>query len=221
MLKKLKNTLLTATLLISSASVFAAPITFLDADDNVSSLAEMVNSSAALNDFLAVTGSIDSFGFETSIPANLTVTGGSIVSVGSCGALCGFNTTAGGSNFVELSGGSVTFSFTQPIDAFGFFVNGLQTDRVAQQFIEYVDGSMVSQIINMPSAIDGGGAFVGFVDFGESISSVTFDASFDILGFDDLLFGRSENDPNNPVSAPSVLMLLVASMIGLRLRRKK
>lgn len=219
MFKQLKNTLLGATLLLTGTAAYAVPVTYLGADDAVSTVAQMVNANAAAANFLAVTGAIGTFGFESAIPANLTVTGGSTV-MSSCGAVCGFNTTVGGSAWRDVSGGSVTFTFTSPVDAFGFYVNGLQTDLVPQQTIEYVDGAMVQQIINMPSAIGGGGAFVGFIDFGQLISSVTFNATNDVLGFDDLYFGRSQSNPEVPVPAPSVLILLLAAVFGARALRK-
>ena len=174
----------------------------------------MTNALAANASFLAVAGALNTYDFESGLPANLTITGGSTVAASQCGPLCGFNTTSGGTWHRELVGGSVTFSFTQPVDAFGFYVNGLQTNQVGQQTIEYVDGSSVTQIINFPSAINGGGAFVGFIDFGELISSVTFNASNDILGFDDLRFGRSETNPGSDVPEPSTLTLLVTCMLG-------
>lgn len=218
MFTQLKKALLGASLLFAGAA-YAVPVTYLGADDAVTNLSEMVNANAAAADFFAVTGAISTFGFETAIPANLLVSGGNTVS-SSCGSLCGFNTTVGGSMWRNLNGGSVTFTFVDPVDAFGFYVNGLQTDIVQQQTIEYTDGEMAQQIINMPSAINGGGAFVGFVDFGQLISSVTFNATNDILGFDDLYFGRSATNPEVPVPAPSVLLLLIAGVFASRFVRK-
>lgn len=217
----IKKIVLVVTLGSACAVANAAPITYLGADDQVSSVNDMVNAASAKADFLGVAGSLNTFGFESPIPSGLMITGGATVN-SSCGSVCGFNTTNGGSNWHQVSGGRVTFTFVDPLDAFGFFVNGLQTDLVSQQTITYTDGDGAQQVINFPSAINGGGAFVGFIDFGSQISSVTFDATGDILGFDDLMFGRSERDPNDPndVPAPSVLFLLVAGIFAARSLKK-
>ena len=226
MLKRIRRLACGVCLCFITLFANATPITYLGADDNVSSVSDMINANAAAADFLSVAGALNQFGFESPIPSNLTISGGTTVS-SNCGALCGFNTTSGGSFWREVAGGSVTFTFTDPVDAFGFYVNGLQTDLVPQQTIEYVDGSLVQQVINMPASTGGGGAFVGFIDFGQLISSVTFNATNDILGFDDLRFGRSANDPNNPnmpvlaVPAPATLLLCCLGFIAIRLTNRK
>ena len=218
-----KKFALAGAALALSATAHAVPVTFIAADDGVSSLAHMVNAQAAQADFLAITGPLNVTDFESPISGDITITGGSTVNLSSCGPLCGFNTTAGGTFHREVVGGSVTFSFTNPVDAFGFYVNGLQTNLVPQQTIVYTDGSSATQTIDFPSAINGGGAFVGFVDFGQLIASVTFNATRDILGFDDLLFGRSANDPTDPMPVPEPLTrsLLGAGLSGIGFSRRR
>jgi hypothetical protein len=213
--------LLAGAISVACMSAQAVPVTYLGSDNNVSSLAQMVNSSAAAASFDAVAGAISVVDFESAVPANVTISGGSITNNSGCGALCGFNTTAGGASFVSVYGGSVTFSFTNPVDSFGFYVNGLQTDLVPQQTIVYTDGSSATTTLNMPSSINGGGAFFGFIDFGNMISSVTFNATNDILAFDDLRFGRALNDPSTSVPEPTSLSLLAIGVLGLVAGRKR
>jgi len=208
------KTLLAASLAAISLQSMAAPTTFLAADSAVSSLAQMTNSQAAAASFLSFAGALGTVDFESAVPSTVSISGGQGVVSNVCGAVCGFNTTSGGSFYYSVSGGSVTFTFTNPVDAFGFFVNGLQTSQVPQQTIVYTDGNSVTSTNNMPSSINGGGAFVGFIDFGALISSVTFNATNDILGFDDLRFGRSATDPGNTVPEPGSLALATLALLG-------
>ena len=207
------KTLLATSLAAFTLGALAAPITYLAADSSVSSLAQMVNSQAAAANFQFVAGALNTVDFETAVPAAVTISGGHGAVSSHCGSVCGFNTTAAGLYYYSVVTGSMTFSFVAPVDAFGFFVNGLQTEDVTQQTIVYTDGNSVTSTINMPSATNGGGAFVGFIDYGAQISSVTFNATNDILGFDDLRFGRSASNPNG-VPEPGSLALASLALLG-------
>jgi hypothetical protein len=191
--------------------------TYLGADNNVSSLAQMTNSVAAETAFVAAAPGLSLITFETAVPASVTIVGGSITNNSGCGQLCGFNTTAGGQNFYLLDGGTGTFTFTTAIDAFGMYITGLQTDLVAQETITFSDGS--SQTINTPASTGGGGAFMGFTDIGASIVSVSYNATSDIVSLDDVRYGNVSSS----VPEPSSLLLLgtgllVLGMVAIRKR---
>ncbi len=136
-------------------------------------------------------------------------------------ALDGYNTTLGGSQFVEMLGGSLVFTFSSPIQFFGAYLSGVQ--NFVQDTITFSDGS--SQTIDVPetgtSSSIGELVFVGFTDAGKSISSVTINAGtngFDAIGVDDVRYQSNAS----PVPEPSSVVLLLAILIfGLRSLRTR
>jgi hypothetical protein len=140
--------------------------------------------------------------------SSLTSTG-SIVNTpqGSPDSLYGYNTTSGGDQFVSVFGGNLLFSFAPGINSFGAFISGLQGTAVGEQTITFFDGS--SQVIDIPE-ISSGISFVGFTDVGKDIASISINVSNDIVGVDDVRFGRASNDV-----VPEPATLFVWSGLGL------
>ena len=107
-------------------------------------------------------------------------------------ALGGFNTTVGGAKYVDLQGGTLTFAFASPVQAFGAYFTGVQPGFV-QDTVGFSDGTSQSITIPQGTASSAGGvSFVGFTDKGKSITSVTITASangfYDAIGIDDVRF---------------------------------
>lgn len=201
---------------LPTVSAHAAIVTYIGADDGVSSLAQMTNSEAAAAAFDAATAGASLIDFESVPPSGIGISGGVTTDGPSCGPLCGFNTSWGGENFRLIGGGSVTFTFTDPISAFGFYISGLQTDITGQQTLTFSDGS--SQTINTPAAIDGGGAFIGFTDFGKSITSLTYNATNDVIAIDDIRFLAG---PAVPEPATWAMMIAGFGAVGFAMRRRR
>src|SRR6266481_3822204 len=211
---------------------------FTGADDGAGSLATAPNSAAAAASFdaaVAAPGTEHTITFESSplglffslAPASgVSLTGTnvngndqSIVNTTSninitppcTNALCGYNTTPGGSNFLLLFGGTATFSFSRGTDAFGAYLSGVQN---AGETITFSDGS--SQSVDIPNpGFHGGTTFVGFTDAGKTIASITINVSNDVVGVDDVRYAT------DPVPEPASLTLLVGGLAGLALTRRR
>jgi hypothetical protein len=106
-------------------------------------------------------------------------------------ASCGYNTTSGGAQFLLLFGGTATFSFGAGIDAFGAYLTGVQNGG---ETITFSDGTSESVAIPNPG-FRGGTAFVGFMDTGKSIASITINVNNDIVSVDDVRYIASVPEP--------------------------
>jgi len=123
---------------------------------------------------------------------------------------CGGNTTAGGKTYVSVNTGTVTFSFADPIQAFGAYFTGPQLPGLT---LTFNDGT--SRTIDVPGQF--GADYVGFTDFGAAITQVTFNARGDIMALDDVTFALSPA----PEPASWALMILGFGGAGGMLRRRR
>jgi hypothetical protein len=219
-------------LALTTLNLSATPTSYTGFDLNAGPGDPTPNSNAAYASFAAASASLGLINFESSPvgyfsslnPApGVTVTGADVNgnelyinnTPGDPGdpSLDGFNTTPGGANYLEDIAGSATFSFANPISAFGVYLSGVQL-YFYQDTITFSDGTSVT--INAPGATDGTGSvdFVGFTDPGKSISSVTITAGGsgygDYLGIDDVSYGAATPEPGSVV-------LMLTGCLGLGL----
>lgn len=124
--------------------------------------------------------------------------------------LFGFNTTSGGTHFVSMNGGTLTFSFATPVQSFGAFFTGVQINIGT---VTFNDGS--SQTLTLPSPNNGGIEFFGFTDSGQSISSLTINVLGDIIGIDDVRYVKASEVPE-----PTSMGALGVGGLALMRRRK-
>jgi hypothetical protein len=203
---------------------FAAPVTYVGEDIMATTSSAHPNSAAAAAAFDAAVTGLGGGSLVTfeSAPlgsfSNLTIAPGATMNgtdfagnsqtirnssnFPTAPTLDGYNTTPGGANFVEVQGGNLVFSFATPIQAFGAYFSGIQTNFF-QDVIAFSDGT--SQTINIPGAgtSNSSGAldFVGFTDVGASIASVTLTAGVpgsgqDFMGVDDVRYQNAVPEPS-------------------------
>ena len=131
--------------------------------------------------------------------------------------LDGYNTTSGGANFVEMVGGTLTFTFATPTQFFGAYFTGVQNFFPGED-VTFSDGT--SELINVPEASTSGSVgaldFVGFTDAGKSISSITINAGSPAAGFDDI--GVDDVSYQGPISLspePDSVVLVITGCLSL------
>lgn len=246
-------------LLVASQSTPAAIQIFFGRDDGVGAGGPRPNAEAAHQAFLAAIGgsasssaviTFEGLNAGAVIPTDPPLDLGLGVGLRSNGACCaaigatdstvdGYNTTAGGSRFLQLTPPTIdqhdidmVLSFAFPINSLGFFVTGSQLpgpDGCPSSCgsLEVLGGTNLEQ---RPGENDarGGVVFFGFIDRGARYREITlrehgpfafeqdpgvFSGSPDNLGIDDITIAR--------VPVPSTLVLLGAGFVGLVAMRRR
>lgn len=124
-------------------------------------------------------------------------------------ALFGYNTTSGGSNFLNMLGGTVTFNFASVQHFFGAYIGGIQ-DEFGPDSLQWNDGADQSMAITSDVAA-GGMSFAGFYDT-DGFTSVTVSMPADFVSIDDVRV--------NAVPEPASMACLGLGAIALIRRRK-
>lgn len=138
---------------------------------------------------------------------------------GTPSAIFGYDTTAGGAKYLQIDGGTATFTFAQPVHGFGAYFTGVQ---LSGETINFNDGT--SQTVNLPNPgiTVGGVSFVGFTDANKNISSITVNSGGDIIGVDDVRFIRTAAPMSTPEpGAVAMIATMGLSGVGFLARRKR
>lgn len=206
----------------------ATPVLFTGVDAGAGPGTTYSSSNAAAASFASAAGAIGTtklITFESvalgafstiTVGTGVTLTtqgGNSIISNEFTDLLSGFNTTPGGSQYIDVESVYLTFNFATGINSFGAYFTGVQ-DGLGTELITFDDGTSQSIALTAPPNNSGGVEFIGFTDAGHKISSVTIGSADDSIGIDDVRYGV--------VPEPSSFVLLgtgTLSMLGLVRRR--
>jgi hypothetical protein len=221
---------------VSAIPANAAIVTYSGEDLMTTITDPHPNSAAAASSFAAATPGASVINFESAPLGNFTtlaLPGVTLTGQGTsinnapnfpvAPTLDGYNTTPGGSNYAEILGASLTFTFAAPVQSFGAYFSGLQL-FFFQDTVSFSDGT--SQVLDIPMANTetGNGAlsFLGFTDFGKSITSITVTAGTnggDFIGVDDVRYQNVATAVPEPVTL-SIFGAGIAGAAALRRRKK-
>ncbi|MGD0014371.1 MAG: PEP-CTERM sorting domain-containing protein [Bryobacteraceae bacterium] len=216
-----------------TVSANAGIITYSGSDPGANASDPRPNSDAAAASFDAANPGLPIITFESAplgaftnlaVAPGVTINGSDVFSapqtiinspLPDCGSepVCGFNTTSGGSQWLSLYGGSVTFTFASPINAFGAYLSGVQVDG---ESITFNDGAPQSIGIVDPGS---GVQFLGFSDT-SAFSSVTINVLNDIVAVDDVRYG-SPGSTGSAVPEPATFGLFGTALAGLGFLRRR
>lgn len=199
-------------------------------------------SDAARSAFVADTGAGGPVTFEglaVGFNANFTAAPGVDVTMTNlqssfCGGVCatdehtptplGYNVTALGRQhlravpaFNDQAGGTVTFAFAVPVDAFGFYLTDTQENFPGPITVSFDDGGSVALGITK-NGESGGALFWGYSNPGAAISSFSINTgatgdSRDLWGVDDVYFSQ--------IPEPGTIFLLGAGLAFLGWKRRR
>jgi hypothetical protein len=236
---------LLSVLTFSAVSASAFPVTYVGEDIMATTTSAHPNASAAASSFntaASAIGTLSTIDFESAplgsftnllVAPGVSINGSDVNNAAqtirnssnfpAAPTLDGYNTTPGGANFVELQGGTLTFTFTDPTQFFGAYITGIQSAVFFADTVTFSDGT--SESISIPGAGTTGsiGAldFVGFTDAGKSITSVTInagipgnpDAGYDDIGVDDVSYQSAATSTVTP--EPDSIVLVLTGCLGL------
>lgn len=240
-MKRALTTIAVAAVLAFAPLANAGIISYAGIDPGVAAGGAKPNSDLAAAQFAAAAGLTPSINFEN-VPVGTLGSGVAGVTISASGdfesvevtaddsTILGYNTTSGGENHLRtIPSGSwdtgdsltVSFIFDSPIQAFGAYFTGIESDIAGSVRIVFSDGSVNS--LALLESVGGGVQFFGFTDFDKSIAQVDLietnlgaNGTRDIWGVDDVHYLAATTVPE-----PSTMLLMGAGLLAARARRRR